>query len=118
MRSPPRRCRPSFTRCALPCSSPAVRGRSADARRRGAQVLNNCLASQPFSHLKVPQWVSTIVENCLKELAVMNDDTSKQTVVKFKYIGARSHVLPHLTGQPCPRSRPDASCACALAPPC
>lgn len=52
--------------------------------------MNNCLASQPFSHLKVPQWVSTIVENCLKELAVMNDDTRGAQAAKFKYIGARS----------------------------
>ena len=34
----------------------------------------------------MPQWVSTIVENCLKELAVGNDEAAKNGTMKFKYV--------------------------------
>ena len=50
------------------------------------QVCNNCLLNQPFAHQKVGQWVSTIVENVLKELAVANDDAAKNGHAKFKYV--------------------------------
>eukprot|EP00316_Scyphosphaera_apsteinii_P002975 CAMPEP_0119314572 /NCGR_PEP_ID=MMETSP1333-20130426/33200_1 /TAXON_ID=418940 /ORGANISM="Scyphosphaera apsteinii, Strain RCC1455" /LENGTH=121 /DNA_ID=CAMNT_0007319709 /DNA_START=42 /DNA_END=407 /DNA_ORIENTATION=+ len=52
------------------------------------KVLNNCLSGQTFVHGKVTQWVSTIVENCLKELAVSNDDNQKNNGagLKFKYV--------------------------------
>ncbi|KAL1510665.1 hypothetical protein AB1Y20_006962 [Prymnesium parvum] len=50
------------------------------------KVCNNCLLNQPFSHQKVPQWVSTIVENTLKELAVQNVDAAKNGHAKFKYV--------------------------------
>ena len=51
-------------------------------------MCNNALLNQPFSHLKVPQWVSTIIENILKELAVQNVDAAKNGHPKFKYVGA------------------------------
>lgn len=51
------------------------------------QVLTNCLQNQPFLHAKVPIWTSTIVENCLKELAVANTDSQKPGAHKFKYVG-------------------------------
>jgi len=50
------------------------------------KVSNNCLLNQPFVHAKVPQWVATIVENTLKELAVINDDAAKNGRTKFKYV--------------------------------
>ena len=50
--------------------------------------MSNCLTNQPFVHSKSAQWVSTIVENCLKELAVMNDDQGKagDSIPKMKYV--------------------------------
>uniref|UniRef100_A0A7S3BFB5 Dynein light chain n=1 Tax=Haptolina ericina TaxID=156174 RepID=A0A7S3BFB5_9EUKA len=50
------------------------------------KVCNNCLLNQAFSHVKVPVWVSTIVENILKELAVANVDAAKNGHAKFKYV--------------------------------
>lgn len=51
-----------------------------------SQVCTNALLNQTFAHSKVQQWVSNIVENVLKELAVINDDASKVAGQKFKYI--------------------------------
>ena len=51
-----------------------------------AKVCNNCLANQAFAHAKVQTWVSTIVENVLKELAVANDEAAKSQGQKFKYV--------------------------------
>ena len=47
---------------------------------------NNALLNQPFVHAKVPIWSSTIIENVLKELAVINDEAAKKNLQKFKYI--------------------------------
>jgi len=52
------------------------------------KVLNHQLGGQPFVHGKVNNWVSTIVENCLKELGTLNADTPGKAAVttKFKYV--------------------------------
>ena len=47
------------------------------------------LLNQPFVHVKVSQWTSTIIENVLKELAVNNSEAAKKGLQKFKYIGER-----------------------------
>lgn len=55
------------------------------------QVLTNCLQNQPFLHARVPTWSSTIVENCLKELANTDKTDSAGDKIggnKFKYVGA------------------------------
>lgn len=57
-----------------------------DVKAIVTKVCNNALLNQPFSHLKVPQWVSTIIENILKELAVQNVDAAKNGHPKFKYV--------------------------------
>ena len=51
------------------------------------QVCNNALLNQPFVHQKVPGWTAIIIENVLKELAVINDEAAKKNLQKFKYIG-------------------------------
>tara|TARA_B100000405_G_scaffold277197_1_gene219398 strand:- start:326 stop:568 length:243 start_codon:yes stop_codon:yes gene_type:complete len=51
------------------------------------KMCNNILLNQPFVHAKVPIWSSTIIENVLKELAVINDEAAKKNLQKFKYIG-------------------------------
>merc|ERR1712151_1295654 len=51
------------------------------------KVVASALGSQSFVHSKVQNWVNTIVENCLKELTVLNDESAqKGTGLKFKYI--------------------------------
>ena len=52
-------------------------------------MCNNLLLNQPFVHVKVSQWTSTIIENVLKELAVNNSEAAKKGLQKFKYIGER-----------------------------
>lgn len=86
-----------------------------------AQVINNALLNQPFNHLKVEVWSSTIIENVLKELAQNNDEAGKKGEQRFKYIGAlpRRQISPggfslrlhQRDAHPWPPLRPRRRCA-------
>ena len=56
------------------------------------QVCANALSNQVFQHSKVQIWVSTIIENVLKELASENSEAAKKGVQKFKYVGAHRRL--------------------------
>ena len=62
------------------------------------QVCNNALLNQGFVHSKVQTWVSAIIENVLKELAVTNGEAAKRGGQKFKYAGK---LLPMMSDCPC-----------------
>ena len=50
-------------------------------------LMTNNGQSVAFQHAKVQSWTSTIVENILKELAVINQENAKNMQQKYKYIG-------------------------------
>ena len=50
------------------------------------QLMSTNGGAVPFQHAKVPTWTNTIVENVLKELAVVNSEAAKNGQQKYKFV--------------------------------
>ena len=71
--------------------------------RLPAQVLQGILGPTPFIHQKTSLWATTIIENILKELKEINDETAKAgqeegIVMLWKFVGACATPPPFPSG--------------------
>ena len=57
------------------------------------QAIESTLSTAVYTHSKVPQWTSDVVEGAMKKLT--------QLQKPFKYIGAQIPVLRYVSEYPC-----------------
>ena len=74
------------------------------------QVLQNILGPTPFLQAKMGMWTTTIIENVLKELKEINDESAKagqqdeEMGQLWKFIGEASMVYEVALGPHLPRT--------------